>query len=231
MVVVIGKKIINKMWNTEDKNGFEFETLNNRGQINIEQDFGKIIFELSSNPENKILVDIGTWNGLGSTKCFIEGMKLNKSSILYTIENNEEKYQSTINRLSPIVNELGLNVNFVNGTLINNDDIDNWLVKENIILNENEKYWLLIDKSNSKNLIKLDCQEIDVLLIDGSEFSGYLEMILLKDISNYILLDDVNSIKNKYSREYLLKDENFELISEDLSSRNGYSIFKKIKKN
>lgn len=218
------------MWNTEDKNGFEFETLNNRGQINIEQDFGKIIFELSSNPENKILVDIGTWNGLGSTKCFIEGMKLNKSSILYTIENNEEKYQSTINRLSPIVNELGLNVNFVNGTLINNDDIDNWLVKENIILNENEKYWLLIDKSNSKNLIKLDCQEIDVLLIDGSEFSGYLEMILLKDISNYILLDDVNSIKNKYSREYLLKDENFELISEDLSSRNGYSIFKKIKK-
>jgi hypothetical protein len=158
-------------------------------------------------------------------------MKLNKSSILYTIENNEEKYQSTINRLSPIVNELGLNVNFVNGTLINNDDIDNWLVKENIILNENEKYWLLIDKSNSKNLIKLDCQEIDVLLIDGSEFSGYLEMILLKDISNYILLDDVNSIKNKYSREYLLKDENFELISEDLSSRNGYSIFKKIKKN
>ncbi len=219
------------MWNTEDKNGFEFETLNNRGQINIEQDFGKIIFELSSNPENKILVDIGTWNGLGSTKCFIEGMKLNKSSILYTIENNEEKYQSTMNRLSPIINELGLNVNFVNGTLINNNDIDNWLVKENIILNENEKYWLLIDKSNSKNLIKLDCQEIDVLLIDGSEFSGYLEMILLKDISNYILLDDVNSIKNKYSREYLLKDENFELISEDLSSRNGYSIFKKIKKN
>ena len=31
------------MWNIEDKTGFEQETQNQRGQINIDQDFGKII--------------------------------------------------------------------------------------------------------------------------------------------------------------------------------------------
>ena len=75
------------MWNIEDKQGFEEETKNQRGQINIDQDFGKIIYDLSSDSRNKTFVDIGTWNGLGSTRCFIEAMKLNNDSTLYTIEN------------------------------------------------------------------------------------------------------------------------------------------------
>lgn len=216
------------MWNIEDKNGFELESLNNRGQINIEQDFGKIIYELSKNSSNKIFVDIGTWNGLGSTKCFIEGMKLNKNSTLYTIENNIEKFESAKKRWVDIIINENIDVNFLNGSLISNDEIDKWIAENNILLNENEKYWLSIDKINSTNIIKLDCKKIDILLIDGSDYSGYLELILLKDISKYILLDDVNCIKNKYSREYLLTNNNFELVEENLSSRNGYSVFKKI---
>lgn len=214
------------MWNIEDKNGFEIESSYNRGQINIDQDFGKIIYDLSKNSDNKVFVDIGTWNGLGSTKCFIEGMKLNKDSILYTIENNIEKYESAKQRWMNVVMDENLNVQFLNGTLISNDEVDNWINTNNILLNETEKYWLSIDKTNSTNVIELNCKEIDVLLIDGSDYSGYLELMLLKNISKYILLDDVNSLKNKYSREYLLNEENFELIDEDLKSRNGYSIFK-----
>jgi hypothetical protein len=48
------------MWNIEDKQGFEIESLNQRGQINIDQDFGKIIYDLASKEENKTFVDIGT---------------------------------------------------------------------------------------------------------------------------------------------------------------------------
>lgn len=214
------------MWNIEDKNGFEIESSYNRGQINIDQDFGKIIYDLSKNPSNKIFVDIGTWNGLGSTKCFIEGMKLNKDSILYTIENNIEKYESAKQRWMSVIMDQNLNVDFINGTLISNDEIDNWISNNNILLSDTEKYWLSIDKTNSTNIIELTCKEIDILLIDGSDYSGYLELMLLKNISKYILLDDVISLKNKYSREYLLSDSNFELINEDLKSRNGYSIFK-----
>lgn len=216
------------MWNIEDKQGFEIETLNNRGQIDINQDFGKLIFDLASSIENKIFVDIGTWNGLGSTKCFIEAMRNNSSSILYSIENNIEKYESAKSKWNSIIEENNLNVHFLNGSLVSNKNIDDWINSENIILSDNEKYWLSIDKANSVNIITLDCQTIDILLIDGSEFSGYLEMILLKDRSKYILLDDVNSMKNKHSRSFLLNDNSFNLVIEDLSSRNGYSVFKRI---
>lgn len=215
------------MWNIEDKQGFELESMNGRGQINIDQDFGKYIYELAKDIENKYFVDIGTWNGLGSTKCFIEAMKFNSDSVLITIENNSEKIESAKSRWQETINSNSIDVRFLNGSLIENEKIDEWLEKENIELDSNQKYWLSIDKTNSQNIIEVDLIQIDILLIDGSEFSGFLEMMLLKDKSKYILLDDVNSIKNAKSREFLLSDSQFELVQEDLSSRNGYSIFKK----
>jgi hypothetical protein len=215
------------MWNIEDKNGFEIETSNNRGQINLDQDLGKVIFELSKEIENTTFVDIGTWNGLGSTKCFIEAMKLNKSSKLYTIENNKEKFEVAKSLWQDVIKDEELNVVFLNGTLVENELIDSWIEENNILLTDQQKYWLHIDKQNSTNLVNIDCDSIDILLIDGSEYTGYLELILLKDKCKYILLDDVRSVKNEMSRNYLLSSPDFILISEDLYSRNGYSVFKK----
>jgi predicted O-methyltransferase YrrM len=79
------------MWNKEDLEGFMIESQNNVGQVKQGQELADLIYKLSSDNTNKILVDIGTWNGLGSTRMFIEGMINNKGSILYTIENNTEK--------------------------------------------------------------------------------------------------------------------------------------------
>ncbi len=46
------------------------------GQINMDSEFGKIIFEYARNTEYKSYLEIGTWNGEGSTNCFIQGLKL-----------------------------------------------------------------------------------------------------------------------------------------------------------
>lgn len=215
------------MWNTEDKNGFDFETKNGRGQINIDQNFGKLIFDIAKNPENKVFLDIGTWNGLGSTKCFIEAMKINTDSKLFTVENNIEKIESAKRLWESEIKINNLNVQFLNGSFISNIDIDKWIIENKILLNEQQQYWLEIDKTNSEKILLNTFDKIDILLIDGSDYSGYLELMLFKDISNYILLDDVNGIKNKMSREYLIESLEFELVSEDLSDRNGYSIFKR----
>jgi hypothetical protein len=154
-------------------------------------------------------------------------MKSNTNSTLYTIENNSEKYESAKSRWVDTVAQYSMNVNFMNGSLISNDDIDKWLIDNNVILDETQKYWLSIDKTNSTNILELSLKSIDILLIDGSDYSGYLELVLLKDISKYILLDDVNSLKNEMARKYLLMSSDFELVFEDLNSRNGYSVFKK----
>ena len=214
------------MWNIEDVNNFKIESDNNRGQIMRDQEMGKIIYDFSCDSENKILVDIGTWNGLGSTRCFIEGLLHNKNAKLYTIENNVEKYEFAQNYWKKIIDDSQLTVDFICGSLVTNDEIDSFLIEKNVQLNEQQKYWLSIDKTNTQKIIDIQWDKIDVLLIDGSEFTGFLEMIKLKDISKYIILDDTRAIKNIYTREYLLNCDEFTLLSENPNFRNGYSVFK-----
>ena len=214
------------MWNIEDVNNFKIESENDRGQIMRDQEMGKIIYDLSCDSENQILVDIGTWNGLGSTRCFIEGMFNNKSAKLYTIENNIEMYEFAKNYWMEKLEDHNLDVNFICGSLVSNDEIDVFLNEKSVRLNEQQEYWLSIDKTNTQEIIDIIWEKIDVLLIDGSEFTGFSEMMKLKDLSKYIVLDDTRAIKNMYTREYLLNSPDFSLISENANYRNGYSLFK-----
>jgi len=178
-------------WDIEDLFGFKICSEEGRGQIDLTSTLGKIIFDLASKSENKILVEIGTWNGLGSTKCFIEGLLINKESRLFSIENNQEKIDFAKKIWTPFIQENNLNVEFLNGTSVPNHVVDKWLLENNVELSPDQLRWLQIDKENSQNVLNLNLKSIDVLLLDGSDFSSYLEFPLLKDISKYVVLDDV----------------------------------------
>jgi hypothetical protein len=65
----------------------------------------------------------------------------------------------------------------------------------------------------------------DLVLIDGSEFTGEPELDELYG-AKYILLDDTMTFKNWVNYERLSKDSNYELIEEDQSCRNGFAAFK-----
>ena len=51
------------------------------GQINYEDNkLGKFIVQIAENPNVKTIVEIGTWNGLGTTRCVLHGFqKANKT--------------------------------------------------------------------------------------------------------------------------------------------------------
>ena len=80
-------------------------------------------------------------------------------------------------------------------------------------------------------LIKQDLgiENFDMVLIDGSEFTGQAELEQLYG-AKFILLDDTLSFKNYANRIRLLQDPQYELLEENLSLRNGYSIFKRSSK-
>jgi hypothetical protein len=67
---------------------------------------------------------------------------------------------------------------------------------------------------------------IDVLLIDGSEFTGEVEFRYLKS-TKYVLLDDVNSFKNLRNYLNLSNSKDHQIIAVNKSLRNGYAIFKR----
>ena len=65
----------------------------------------------------------------------------------------------------------------------------------------------------------------DLVLIDGSEFTGAEELRQVYG-SRWIALDDVRTYKNWKNREILKGDSVYRLWKEDLRLRHGFSIFK-----
>ena len=69
-------------------------------------------------------------------------------------------------------------------------------------------------------------RDFDMVLIDGSEFTGQAELMEVYG-ARLILLDDTCTFKNWANRERLLHDPTYELIEESQTVRNGYAIFKR----
>ena len=67
----------------------------------------------------------------------------------------------------------------------------------------------------------------DFVLIDGSEFTGYVEFQHIIG-AKFILLDDVNAFKSNKAYNQLLANSNYKLYYENLKLRNGSAIFQKV---
>ena len=65
----------------------------------------------------------------------------------------------------------------------------------------------------------------DLVLIDGSEFTGEEELRLVYG-TRWVALDDVRTYKNWQNRKILEADPAYVLWAEDLQLRHGYSIYK-----
>ena len=70
-------------------------------------------------------------------------------------------------------------------------------------------------------------ESIDVLLLDGGEFSSYAEFIKLRDRARVIVLDDSHhALKNYLTRKALQRDPEWRMILERPNGRNyGWCIF------
>lgn len=66
----------------------------------------------------------------------------------------------------------------------------------------------------------------DMVLIDGSEFTGKSELDEVYG-ARWILLDDINAFKNFANYQRLRNDPSYEIYRENWHLRNGYAVFKK----
>lgn len=195
------------------------------GQIQIDSEAGKWIHTICLKEEILNIVEIGTWNGMGSTKCIFDAIQ-NTNKKLFSLEINKEMHEIAKNfyNNSP---EIELILGKITDELINLNLLDESFFSDYPIEVKNEwKNQDLINLFNCENVLKKLPSKIDFLILDGGEFSSIHEFNILKNRSSIIFLDDVNPpcIKNYLVREELLKTA--KLIYENLKDRNGYSIFK-----
>ena len=195
------------------------------GQITETTEAGKFIIDLIQNNNIKNILEIGTWNGLGSTKCILKGLKDKSYEKFTSIECNRAKVEVAKDNLKSYLNERDF---ILWGSIISSEDIIN---EETIFpeLSDPEfKRWHKIDVDNIKEspiLEEVKKSKLDFVLFDGGEFTTYYEFQeIFKMCDKYILMDDVNTCKCKKIREILTQDDNWNEIFYT-NERNGFSVF------
>lgn len=177
------------------------------------------------------IVEIGTWNGCGSTLCILKGLYGRKIASFHSLECNRDKQQAAIENLDAYLDDT---THLLWGTIVDPAHISSEEYKKNFPkLDTSETYrrWFDIDLQNCTecpNILEQLPQTIDLLFLDGGEYTTLNEFqILFPRCSNYILLDDTKEDKCRECREILLRDSSWTEVLY-LDDRNGFSVFKKV---
>lgn len=216
-------------WSPTEQNDFNAAV---RGQITIHDDAGRNILQLlqrESEKEIHTIVEIGTWNGLGSTSCILFGI-LGKKVKFWSLECNREKHLAALENLSEHLEE---NIHLLWGSIVDISGItcEKYLSHfPNLESSSVLKKWFDIDVENCKecpNCLSELPEKIDFLLLDGGEFTTLYEFQRLFDrCSRYIALDDTMVDKCREVHRILSENSEWsEIVS--VKARNGFSIFKK----
>lgn len=209
-----------------------------------DDEFYSWIQQLAQRQDIKTVLEIGSSSGGGSTEAFVKGLRQNPNQpVMYCMEVSKPRFESLRDRYAsegfvqcynvssvaldqfPSPNEVVAFYEQVESPLrqFPVEQVVGWL-RQDIEYVRSSGIW-----SNGIRQIKTENQieTFDLVLIDGSEFTGDVE---LEEVygAKFILLDDICTFKNYKSHQQLLADPNYALIAQNLSLRNGYSIFKRV---
>lgn len=195
------------------------------GQIHSKTELGRWLTFISSLSDVRTIVDIGTWSGAGSTLRIAKGVKkrppkYRPGTIVVGFEIDKKMVGRARRRLRGFKF-----VNIVHGSIVHPEALD----KDS--LNLDEQGWLEAD------LDKMSCaplvleyvpEHIDLLVLDGGEFSSQAEFLTLQDrVQGWVVLDDINTRKNRTVFGLLTEDKSFSLVWKT-KERNGAAIFRKM---
>lgn len=208
----------------------------------IDDEFYYTIQKLAREEVIKTVLEIGSSTGAGSTEAFITGLRENPNRPkLFCMEISKPRFHDLQKRYKNNTLVKCYNVSSVSHerfptekevvhfhttirTNLNNYPIEQvlgWLRQDIEYVINSGVYGNGIQKIKRENNIT----HFDMVLIDGSEFTGSAE---LEEVygAKFILLDDINAFKNYNNFERLSKDSNYELLTANWNLRNGYAIFK-----
>ena len=192
------------------------------GQINTDSLAGQTIISICKQSNVNTIVEIGTWNGMGSTQCINHAI-INTDKNAISIEANWQQHLDAKNNLC------NANINLLYGKvtdeLLDLDRLPDCFFTD--YSKQIKTEWLRQDGESIKeapNILSILPLHIDLLILDGGEFSSYFEYLLLKDRSQYIFLDDTSAptIKNYHSRLDMIK--NYTTLIDQPAHRNGFYL-------
>lgn len=191
------------------------------GQINLGSELGNIILDYARNKKYTNYLEVGTWNGQGSTRCFIEGLKDRDDEYSFiSLEACPNFHKKATNYCKEFLND---HTQLIHGRIVENDE----LIDGNKPIHERFLAGDLANYATCPNVWEaIKDRTFDVVLLDGGEFSTYAEFKKLEPLSKVLILDDCKMLKN----QQVVKDLNFnsewQLITSS-NERHGFAIYEK----
>lgn len=213
------------------------------GEITKQDPFGAAIIDTVLKYKINTVLEIGSWDGSGSTTCFFEAMKqLDNPKSLTCLEVEPSRYET--------LKEVTANQSWIkcfNNSSITYDELvykdfeQIWNSPFNGIPNDFDgkkdlvHSWFIQDIANLKRFDKGFLSEhkdefYQGALIDGGEFNGYSEYLLLKDRVNFFFLDDYyRAFKTRQVALELEQSGDWDVLMAEKNLRNGFCILKRKK--
>jgi hypothetical protein len=205
------------------------------------------IIELTRSEPLTYVLEIGSSSGGGSTEAFVRGLSANPKGTgnthLYCMELSKPRFKALRNTYAdfPFVKCFNMSSVPIDSfpplsevaefyrtckTPLNNyplEQVLGWLTQDI------EYVRSAAVPMNGIQMIKQSqgISTFDMVLIDGSEFTGKAEMNQVYG-ARWILLDDICVFKNFENYNRLKNDASYTLYRENLHVRNGYAIFKRL---
>jgi len=209
-----------------------------------DDEFYHLILKLTKEEKLKTVLEIGSSAGGGSsTEAFVKGLRENSGRPnLFCMEISKPRFKELKKRYAGYSFVKCYNVSSVSlDKFPSEKDLAGFFYSTKTGLNayplERVVGWLRQDieyvKSSGVSVSGIqqikdenDIHNFDMVLIDGSEFTGKAELNEIYG-AKYILLDDINGFKNYENYRRLAADPDYDLIAENWKIRNGYAVFKK----
>jgi hypothetical protein len=214
------------------------------GEI-LNDDFYDALSNLASRTEFKTILEIGSSSGAGSTHAFVTALSTRFDVLetsLYCMELSTERFTALRSAYSSHsfvkaynLSSVGIDEfpseeevaffyantasNFNAGSL---ELVISWLRQDLNYMRQSNILHNGIEQIKAENGIK----NFDIVLIDGSEFTGERELYHTIG-ARVIALDDVNTHKCFNAFRILSNHVNYRLTHQNLATRNGYAIFER----
>ena len=203
-------------------------------EITINNTFGRAMFRVIRGHSFRRILEIGSFDGDGSTQVLVVAMAPLAGKDLTCLEMREDRFANLLKNTGHLPWVTAVRASSISWDSFSARDFDKdvWpafsISAGNVY--ETVKSWWDDDvrhiRTETRGFLEETDACYDAVLIDGGEFSGFDEFRLLKDRSDCFFLDDVfQTFKNRQVFDVLQSDPGWEAVFIDRSERNGTAIF------
>jgi hypothetical protein len=196
------------------------------GQVNLDSRFGQVIRDLCSRPDVNICVDIGAWNGLGTTQCIVTGLMTKGSGYVHSFEVDDAMFEKA-SRVWTGSSYVILHKARLAERMLTVDEVQASRNYSNIA-GADWHSWYAGEKANFESSVVGTLPErIDLVVIDGGEFSGQGDWDAVKKHNpRYVALDDTLVIKTASVLDEMIASGEWIVLYEG-NDRNGWAVLVK----